>query len=146
MRVALCLHLLAMTAWIGGMFFAHMALRPAVAQLLPPQRLALLAAIMTRFLAWVALAIVVLFATGGWMLVQGGAAMATPGVRAMAGIAVVMTLVYGYIVARPSRTLRASVAELDWPRAGAAMGIIRPLILVNLVLGVAAIIAATLLR
>ena len=41
MRIALWLHLLATVVWVGGMFFAHVALRPAVAALPPPVRLPL---------------------------------------------------------------------------------------------------------
>ena len=35
MNVARWLHLLGVTIWVGGMFFAHMALRPSVAALAP---------------------------------------------------------------------------------------------------------------
>ena len=147
MPVALWLHLLGVVVWIGGMFFAQMALRPSVNALPPPQRLPLLAAIMGRFLGWAGLAIVLIFASGGAMMAaNGGAAGLTLAVRIMAGIAVVMTLVYLYIVARPFRALRSGVAASDWAAAGAAMGVIRLLILINLELGIAALSAAVLLR
>jgi uncharacterized membrane protein len=146
MLVALWLHLLGVVVWIGGMFFAQMALRPSVNELPPPQRLALLAAVMGRFLVWAGLAIVLIFASGGAMLAANGAAGLTPAVRSMAAIAVVMTLIYLYIVARPFRALRRGVAASDWAGAGAAMGLIRLLILINLVLGIAALSAAVLLR
>ena len=42
MAIAIALHLLAAVIWVGGMFFAYMALRPAAASLLePPLRLPL---------------------------------------------------------------------------------------------------------
>ena len=42
MKFGVFLHLLGVLIWVGGMFFAYMALRPAAAQLLePPQRLTL---------------------------------------------------------------------------------------------------------
>ena len=41
MGIALLLHLLAAVVWVGGMFFAYVALRPAAAQLEPPARLTL---------------------------------------------------------------------------------------------------------
>jgi uncharacterized membrane protein len=147
MLVALWLHLLGVVVWIGGMFFAQMALRPSVSALPPPQRLTLLAAVMGRFLGWAGLAIVLIFASGGYMwTANGGAAGLTHAVRVMAGIAVVMTLIYLYIVARPFRALRKGVAASDWAAAGAAMGVIRLLILINLDLGIAALSAAVLLR
>lgn len=37
MSIALALHVLAVTVWVGGMFFAYMILRPvAASQLQPP--------------------------------------------------------------------------------------------------------------
>ena len=55
MQVARWLHLLGVVVWVGGMFFAHMALRPALPRRSqPPQRLPLLAATLSRFIAWVA--------------------------------------------------------------------------------------------
>jgi uncharacterized membrane protein len=146
MRVALWLHLCGIVVWIGGMFFAQMALRPSVGALPPPQRLSLLAAVMTRFLGWAALAIVLVFGSGAMLLAAGGGALAdAPAVRAMAGIAVIMAVIYVYIVARPLRGLRRAVAAADWPAGAAAMGTIRLLVLVNLVLGGVALTAAVLL-
>ena len=47
------LHLLAALAWVGGMFFAWMILRPAaVAVLQPPERLRLWLDVFLRFFAW----------------------------------------------------------------------------------------------
>ncbi|WP_343074980.1 hypothetical protein [sulfur-oxidizing endosymbiont of Gigantopelta aegis] len=48
--LAFTLHLLSAVIWVGGMFFAHMILRPsAVEQLEPPQRLPLWVAVFGRF-------------------------------------------------------------------------------------------------
>ena len=45
MGIALLLHLLGVVVWVGGMFFAYMALRPVAATVLgPPLRLGLWAA------------------------------------------------------------------------------------------------------
>ena len=50
LSVLATLHLLGVVVWVGGMFFAHMALRPAATELLePPQRLPLLQATLMRF-------------------------------------------------------------------------------------------------
>ncbi|MCK7497690.1 MAG: DUF4149 domain-containing protein [Comamonadaceae bacterium] len=52
--------MLAVVVWVGGMFLMHFAVRPvAVAQLPPPQRLPLLAAILGRFFGWVTAAVLV---------------------------------------------------------------------------------------
>ena len=50
MGVALLLHLLGVVVWVGGMFFAYMALRPVGAAMLePPQRLSLWAGVFGTF-------------------------------------------------------------------------------------------------
>jgi uncharacterized membrane protein len=65
MGVALLLHLLAAVIWVGGMFFAHVALRPvAAAQLESPVRLTLWAGVFKVFFPWVFAAIATLLLTG----------------------------------------------------------------------------------
>lgn len=147
MEIARWLHITGVVVWVGGMFFAHMALRPAASILPPPQRLPVLAAAVTRFLAWVALAIAAIFATGVALIAwRGGLATMAPGVHAMVALGIVMTLVYLWVVAVPLRVLRSGVAAGDWPRAGAAMARIRMLVLVNLVLGFLTLTLAMLWR
>ena len=54
-------HLLAVIVWVGGMFFAHFFLRPAVQGLQPSDRVMLMHGVLQRFFAWVlVLAVVVL--------------------------------------------------------------------------------------
>ncbi|MCC6193183.1 MAG: CopD family protein [Burkholderiales bacterium] len=145
MQVARWLHLLGVVVWVGGMFFAHMALRPSVQALDPPQRLPLLATTLSRFLTWVAVAIVLILGSGAYLIVTYGgfAAVAWP-VHAMTGLGVVMVLIYAWLVASPFRLLKAGVAIADWPRAGAAMARVRHLVAVNLVLGIVTITVAAL--
>jgi uncharacterized membrane protein len=145
MRIALWLHLTGVVVWVGGMFFAHMALRPAAASLPPPVRLPLLAATLANFFRWAGFAIVVVIASGAWMAsASGGFGAAGTAVHAMTAVGVVMTLVYAYVVMAPYRVLRAAVASSQWESAGAAMGRIRRLVALNLVLGVLTIAIATL--
>ena len=48
--IAISLHALAAMVWVGGMFFAYMALRPVAAKILEPAvRLALWSRTLTRF-------------------------------------------------------------------------------------------------
>lgn len=144
MQFARWLHVMGVVVWVGGMFFAHMALRPSVQALAPPERLSLLAATLSRFLAWVAVAIVAILASGFAMV----AMMGTAGlyVHGMIAVGLAMTVIYAYIVAVPLRILRGGVAARDWPRAGASMQRIRQLVAVNLVLGVVVIAIAYLAR
>ena len=84
------------------MFFAHVALRPAVQQLPPPQRLALLAATMGTFFRWVGAAVAVILASGFMMIFASGGFTAFGGyVHVMTALGLVMTTIYGYIVAVP---------------------------------------------
>ncbi len=56
-------HILAATIWVGGMFFAHVMLRPAAAALDPPLRLALFRRVLGNFFPWVWGCVVVLLAS-----------------------------------------------------------------------------------
>ena len=54
MNVSLFLHVMGVVVWVGGMFFAYMALRPVAASVLePPQRLTLWAGVFGKFFPWV---------------------------------------------------------------------------------------------
>jgi uncharacterized membrane protein len=147
MRVALFLHLVAVVVWVGGMFFAHVALRPAVAALEPPQRLTLMAAALGRFLCWVAGAVVVILATGFGMLAAtpAGAGVGT-GVATMAVVGVAMVAIYVDLVLQPYRRLAAAVAAKAWPDAAAALAGVRRRVEINLGLGLVTIAAAVLGR
>jgi len=143
----LFVHLVAVAIWIGGMFFAHACLRPAAFELLaPPQRLPLMAGALGRFFRWVALAIVLLWASGLARLAQVGFANAPPAWHAMAGLAAVMTVVFGAIAHGIFPGVRRAIAEQRLPDAAAALGRIRILVAINLGLGVATIAVATLGR
>jgi uncharacterized membrane protein len=144
MQFARWLHVMGVVVWVGGMFFAHMALRPAVQSLAPPERLPLLAAALSRFIAWVGVAIVAILASGVAMLAMMGSVGLY--VHAMTAVGLAMMAIYLYIVAVPLRVMRAGVSAKDWPRAGQAMQRIRQLVAVNLVLGVAVIAVAYLAR
>ncbi len=87
MKISMFLHLLSAMLWIGGMAFAHFALRPAAAATLaPPQRLPLMSAALGRFLKLVSVAIAVLLLTGLHMIfARGGFEAARAGVLAMFG-------------------------------------------------------------
>jgi uncharacterized membrane protein len=102
MRIALWLHLLSVVLWVGGMFFAHVALRPAVAQLPPPQRLALMSGTLSTFFKWVGAAVVIIIVTG-FMMIFGAGGFARFGghVHAMSALGLLMAAIYGFIVAVP---------------------------------------------
>ena len=141
------LHLAAAIFWMGGMAFVVLALRPALhAQLQPPQRLPLMAQVLRRFFAVVAASIAVLLATGVPLLLQVPAAQAPRGWHAMAGLGIVMMLVFGHIFFAPWRRAQRAVAAQDWPEGGRRMNQIALLVKANLGLGWLAIAAVLLWR
>lgn len=143
-RLIVLIHLLAVIVWVGGMFFAHVCLRPvAAAQLPPPQRLPLLAAVLGRFFAAVGVALLLLWGSGLVRFAQVGAAIPLHW-HAMLGLGSVMTVIFAVIVLRFYRRLRAALAAQDWPQAGKAMNSIRVLVLANLILGFVTVAVAML--
>jgi uncharacterized membrane protein len=144
MRIALLLHLLGAIVWIGGMFFAYMALRPAAARLLePPQRLPLWRETLGRFFTWVWVSIVALYGSGLHMLASAYGVRSAPAyVLAMAAIATVMTAIFVYVYFVPFRGLSRHVGAQNWPAGASALNRIRQLVATNLVLGIVTVLVA----
>ena len=139
------LHLAGVIIWVGGMFFAHFCLRPVAAtQLQPPQRLPLLAAILGRFFAIVAVCIIVILLSGLAIMLSTGMGNAPLHWHLMLTLGLVMTGIFGVIYLHHFPKLKAGVAVQDWPAAGAAMNSIRVLVASNLLLGAATIMVAIL--
>lgn len=143
----LFLHLAAAIFWVGGMAFMVLALRPAAHALLqPPQRLPLMVQVLRRFFRVVVASIAVLLATGVPLLLQVPGAQAPRGWHVMAGLGILMVLVFGHIFFVPWRHAQRAVAAQDWPEGGLRMNQIALLVKVNLALGWLAIAAVVLWR
>lgn len=139
-------HLLAAVVWVGGMFFAYMALRPVAATLLdPPQRLPLWVQTFLRFFPWVWIAVVLLPATGYAMIyaVFGGMSYVGLHVHLMQALGWVMILLYMHVFFAPFKRLRRAVAIGDWPAGGQQLAQIRRAIGINLLLGLLVIAIAS---
>lgn len=145
MKLSLMLHLLGVVVWVGGMFFAYMALRPAAASLLdPPQRLPLWSATLKRFFGWVWGSVALVMGSGFYMLsVLGGAARVPIYVYLMLYIGTAMTMIFVYVYAAPFAALKRAVAEKNWKEGGAALNRIRIAVAINLGLGLLNIVVAT---
>ena len=146
MPVSIALHLLAAVIWVGGMFFAYMALRPAAAQVLePPQRLQLWVRVFKLFFVWVWLSIIAILITGYWMLfsVFGGFANAAVHIHIMHGAGIVMVLIYLHVFFAPYRRLRHAVVVQDYAEGARRLAQIRKLIALNLSIGLVVIIIAS---
>ncbi|SHF70118.1 Uncharacterized membrane protein [Modicisalibacter ilicicola DSM 19980] len=138
MAIAISLHLLAAVVWVGGMFFAYMALRPVAGSLLErPMRLTLWSQVFRRFFPWVWVSIVVLLATGYWMIFAAYGGMANVGwhVHAMLGLGIVMMLIFAHLYFAPFKRLKKAVSEQTWSDGGVQLNRIRLTIAINLALG-----------
>ena len=143
MRFELLLHLLSVVVWVGGMFVAHQAVRPAALEALePPQRLRLWTGIFVRFFRWVWLAVILILGTGFSLMMRMPSLPAY--VLAMAVIGVLMSVIFVHVYFAPFRRLKRAVQKEDWKAGGAALGQIRVLVGVNLALGLLNIAVAML--
>ena len=148
LSIALFLHMLATVVWVGGMFFAYLCLRPVAGTILePPLRLSLWTKTLARFFPWVWAAVVMLAITGSWMVMHMGGFAAVGGyVHIMSGLGVLMMSIFVYVFFGPYRRLRGAVATNDLPTGGKALGRIRILVGINLLLGSIEIAVVRLLR
>lgn len=135
--LAITLHGLLATIWIGGMFFAYVVLRPTVSTLAPPQRLTLFAGVFKRFFPWVWMAVVFMPLSGYWLIFSafGGFASSPVYIHIMHLLGLVMIVLFGYLYFVPYRKLVAEVGNETWPEAGRALNRVRQIVLVNLVIG-----------
>ncbi len=146
MPLLIALHLLATVVWVGGMFFAYMALRPVAATLLdPPQRLPLWTHTFARFFPWVWIAVIVLLVTGYAMVfaVFGGMGQVGMHVHLMQGLGWVMMLMFMHVYFAPYQRMRRAVTIGDFPEAGGQLAQIRRIIGINLILGLAVTVIAS---
>ena len=90
--IAIAFHILSAIVWVGGMFFAYVALRPSLGFLEPPERLILWNKVFRRFFFWVWIAVIALPASGyiQVFLGFGGFQAAGMSVQIMNGIGLVM--------------------------------------------------------
>lgn len=143
MRIELLLHVISDVVWVGGMFVAYLAVRPAALEVLdPPQRLRLWTGILIRFFRWVWAAVIVILGTGFSMM--GRMPVVRGNVLAMAGIGVLMSAIFIYVYFVPFARLKHAVQHEDWKAGGASLNQIRILVGVNLALGLANVAIAVL--
>ena len=143
MLFAKFLHVIGFTVWVGGMFFAYMALRPAAAERLePPQRLSLWDGVFSRFFPWVWLCVALILGSGLYMMALIGKPPAY--VLVMFVLGIVMMLLFAHVFFAPFKRLKRAVAAQDWKAGGAALGQIRKLVGINLSLGLITVLVGML--
>ena len=143
LAIPLFLHEVATVVWIGGMFFAHFALRPTLKQALePPARIQVALGVFRRFFPWVWASIATLWLTGIWVSILVFKEKVGLHVLIMAGIALLMTLVFVYLFVMPYRKMRIAVEYENWRWASAKFSNIRKLMALNLMLGLLTVAVA----
>ncbi len=145
--LAFTIHILGAVIWVGGMFFAHMILRPsAIEKLEPPRRLPLWLAVFGRFFFWVWISVIAILITGYWMIfdVFGGlAGLKATYIHIMHAIGLIMTAIYAYIYFVLFQQFKTAVNAGNFPQGGAIINKIRNMVMTNLVLGLITIIVAS---
>ena len=137
--IALALHMTAAIIWVGGMFFAYVALRPVAAELLEaPVRLQLWSSVFRRFFAWVWAIVIILPATGYFMIFKNwdGFRFVTMDIHLMHGIGLLMILLFLHLFFAPYRRLNQALANNDMDEAKRRLDQIRGIVAINLVLGI----------
>jgi len=137
----LAVHLLGAALWVGGMYYAVMVLRPALAQLDATKRVQVHMQTLQRFfrLVWHVMPIVLI---SGWLMVfgvWGGFATVPLSINLMQGLALVMAGVFLFVFFGPWQRVRRAIRPTQEMLDG-----VRRLVIVNLVLGAGAIVAGAL--
>lgn len=142
MGFAVIFHILAAVVWVGGMFFAHVMLRPAAAALDPAVRLPLFRRVLGNFFPWVWACIVALLASAYGVLLPalGGFAHAPVYVQVMQGLGIIMMLAFFHLYFAPWRRFRTAVDAGDLKAAAPQLNQIRHIVLFNLVLGLIVVV------
>ena len=140
--VALALHVLGATVWVGGMFAAYLCLRPAAGSLAGPLRLQLWRNFFAKFFPWVWVSVLLLLGSGYWMLVTtfGGFKDAPLYINLMQTIGLLMALLFLWLFHGPWLKFKRAVDAKDWPAAAAHIGLIARIIQINLPLGLIVVV------
>jgi uncharacterized membrane protein len=135
--IALTLHILGAVVWVGGMFAAYVCLRPAAGPLPPPEKFGLWRRFFAGFFIWVWVSILLLLASGYWMLFTsfGGESGAPSYIHLMQGIGWLMVLLFVWLFHGPWLKFKRAVDAQDWPAAAGHLNRIRQIIMINLPLG-----------
>ena len=138
LTLLLAVHLLATVLWVGGMFYAVVVLRPALTLLDATPRLNVHMQTLQRFfrLVWHAMPLMLLTGWAMVFLAWGGFAALPVAINIMQTLGLLMALIFLYVFFGPWQRLRRAI------RPGPELLTrIRQLIVLNLTIGVATIIA-----
>ena len=141
----LAIHMLAAVVWVGGMFFAHLFLRPAALSLATEQRVDLWFGVLSRFFPWVWGIVVALPLSGYGLLFTTFGGLQNTGhhilIMQILGWAMIALFVFLYFAFY--RNMAQRVTKRLIPEAGLYLNRIRILVSINLLLGMATVLVAT---
>jgi uncharacterized membrane protein len=142
MIVGLAFHVVAAVIWVGGMFFAYVALRPSAGPLEPALRLPLWQRVFSRFFPWVWASILALLASGYFMVFAGFGGFRGVGlhVHVMQTTGIIMMMIFLHLFFAPWKRFRRAIAANDLAAAGKNLEQIRMLVASNLILGLLTVI------
>jgi uncharacterized membrane protein len=142
MILGLAFHIAAAVIWVGGMFFAYVALRPSAGPLEPALRLPLWHRVFGRFFPWVWTSILALLASGYGMVLLGLGGFRGVGlhVHVMQTTGIVMVMLFLHLFFVPWKRFRRAIAAGDLAAAGKNLEQIRILVATNLILGLFTVI------
>jgi len=143
----LALHLLAAIVWIGGMVFCYFFLAPASETLGDSQRLTLWRNVFKRFFSWVWVSVVMLLGTGFVMIaLLGGFTNLGVHIYTMMTLGILMMAIFKFVYVAPYKHLCRGVDEQKWEVAAFALGTIRKLVAINLILAALVVLSVTIIK
>nr|WP_321986803.1 CopD family protein [uncultured Lichenicoccus sp.] len=139
--LVLAVHILGMAIWVGGMAYALFVLRPSLGLLDATQRNSVHLQTLQRFfrLVWHVMPLVLVTGWAMEIFREGGFAGADWHINAMQGLAIVMAALFAAIYFGPFRKARRALRPQP-----ATFERIRSMVSVNLLLGIAVIVVASL--
>jgi uncharacterized membrane protein len=131
------LHVLGAVVWVGGLFFALLIMRPAIADLAAPQRVDVYRAAFHRFLRLLWVVMPLMLGTGYLMLFgkYGGFADGAWNLHLMHMFGLAMSGIFLGLWFGPYQAFQCG--------QGRAIDLLRPLLFMSLVLGLATVVVAT---
>jgi uncharacterized membrane protein len=135
--IALALHALSAVVWVGGMAFAYLFVRPAAGALEGPQRQTLWRGTFARFFPVVWATVVLLLATGYYLIfvTYGGFGGVGVHVHIMHLLGLVMMAIFAHVFFAPWRRFARAVDAGDRETAARNIEQIRKFVAINLMLG-----------
>lgn len=136
--LAIILHLLAINVWIGGTFFTVVILPRTTSTMGVQERHILMLNVFQQFFFWVWFALVMLLASGGWMIFDAfGAISQVPAyILIMMSTAVLMMCLFLIIFFGPYHDYMRSIHRENWMECERSLGRVRLLSKINMVMGI----------